>query len=127
MPDDLRFLPSHEWVRIEGDIAIIGISDFAVKQLTDLTYVDLPEAGTRVEKFARFGEVESVKAVSDVYSPVDGEVVEVNEGLNDDIEPLSRDPYGTGWLLKVKVEGDDPLCGLMDKDAYDKSCEEGGH
>jgi len=120
-PADLQFLESHEWVGRDGDLAVVGISDFAVGQLTDLVYVDLPKVGETVTQGETFGEVESVKAVSDLYSPVTGEVVEVNEGLEDDIAPLSDDPYGEGWLLKVKPTSDEPD-GLMDREAYDEFC-----
>ena len=125
-PADLHFLESHEWVGRDGDVAVVGISDFAVGQLTDLVYVDLPKVGDTVTRGETFGEVESVKAVSDLYSPVTGEVVEVNAGLEDDIAPLSDDPFGNGWLIKVRptAEGTD---GLMDRAAYEEFCKSADH
>jgi glycine cleavage system H protein len=120
-PADLHYLESHEWVGAEGDLAVVGISDFAVSQLTDLVYVDLPKVGAAVTRGETFGEVESVKAVSDLYSPVSGEVVAVNEALEDEIGPLSEDPFGAGWLIKVKP-ADGGTDGLMDRAAYDEFC-----
>ena len=125
-PAQLRYLESHEWVGTEGDLAVVGISDFAVNQLTDLVYVDLPKPGAAVTKGETFGEVESVKAVSDLYSPVTGEVVEVNGGLEDEIAPLADDPFGGGWLLKVKPAEDD-ADGLMDRASYETFCESAEH
>jgi len=125
--DSLRYLKSHEWVAVEGDIATVGITDFAVSQLTDLTYVELPKVGTAVTAGERFGEVESVKAVSDLYSPVSGEVVEANTALDDDVAPLSSDPFGTGWLMKVRL-ADDGLSGeLLDQKAYEEYCASESH
>ncbi|MFH5804265.1 glycine cleavage system protein GcvH [Alienimonas sp. DA493] len=120
-PDDLHYLESHEWVGRDGDLAVVGISDFAVNQLTDLVYVDLPPVGSTVTRGETFGEVESVKAVSDLYSPVSGEVVEVNGGLEDDIAPLSEDPFGEGWLMKVRPTEENAE-GLMDAAAYREFC-----
>ena len=125
-PADLHYLESHEWVGRDGDAAVVGISDFAVNQLTDLVYVDLPKVGATVARGETFGEVESVKAVSDLYSPVTGEVLEVNGSLEDEIAPLADDPFGAGWLLKVKPTGDD-ADGLLDRAAYEKHCESADH
>ena len=125
--DALRYLPSHEWVGIEGDVATVGITDFAVRQLTDLTYVELPKVGASVTQGERFGEVESVKAVSDLYSPVSGEVVDVNSALDDDVAPLSDDPFGAGWLIKVRLSGPGALDGLLDHSAYEKLCGSDSH
>ena len=125
-PAELHYLESHEWVGRDGDAAIVGISDFAVNQLTDLVYVDLPKPGAKVTKGETFGEVESVKAVSDLYSPVTGEVLEVNKGLEDEIAPLADDPFGAGWLMKVKPAGDS-IDGLMDRAAYETHCESADH
>ncbi|MBA3315668.1 MAG: glycine cleavage system protein GcvH [Planctomycetota bacterium] len=119
--DSLRYLKSHEWVGVDGDVATVGITEFAVSQLTDLTYVELPKVGTSVEFGERFGEVESVKAVSDLYSPVSGEVIEANTSLDDDVAPLSSDPFGAGWLMKVRLSGglsDE----LLDRAAYEAHC-----
>ena len=125
-PDELHYLESHEWVGRDGDLAVVGISDFAVGQLTDLVYVDLPKPGATVTRGETFGEVESVKAVSDLYSPVTGEVVEVNDALEDEIGPLSEDPFGAGWLLKVKPT-DESGEGLMDRAAYEEHCQTADH
>ena len=118
-PSDVKFTPSHEWVRIEGDEATVGITDFAVEHLGDLVFVDLPEEGRALEAGESCAEVESVKAVGEVYSPVGGEVSAVNEGLADDQGPLASDCYGEGWLFKVKLSGD-TRDDLMDLAAYEQ-------
>ena len=118
----LRYLKSHEWVGLDGDVATVGITDFAVSQLTDLTYVELPKVGSTVTQGERFGEVESVKAVSDLYSPVTGEVVEANAALEEDVAPLSGDPFGAGWLVKVRVKDRSALDGLLDRAGYEAHC-----
>ena len=123
----LRYLPSHEWAHVEGDTATVGITDFAVSQLTDLTYVELPKVGSTVTRGERFGEVESVKAVSDLYSPVTGEVVEANASLEDDVAPLSDDPFGRGWLIKVRVADRSSLDGLLDRAGYEAHCASESH
>ena len=123
-PETLRYAPTHEWVHLDGDVATIGISAFAVEQLTDLVYIELPEVGAKLSAGDPFGEVESVKAVSDVYSPVDGEVIEVNDALRDDLSLLSADPYGAGWILKAKLAGGTNLEGLLDYAAYQKQVAE---
>ena len=118
-PDNARYLESHEWGRLEGDGTVtIGITDFAVDQLNDLTFVDLPEAGDKVTKGEAFGEIESVKAVSDIYSPVTGEVVEVNEALPDDLDTLKTDAFGNGWMLKIKTTAESDE--LLDASSYEK-------
>ena len=126
--EDLLFCETHEWVHIaeEGGakIATVGISDFAVEQLTDLVYIELPQVGSQVEAGKEFGEVESVKAVSPLYSPVSGEIIEVNSQLADKLELLNEDPYGAGWILKIKVSDDSSLANLMDRTAYEKQCAE---
>ena len=123
-PEQLKFAKTHEWVAVEGDIATMGISAFAVEALTDLVFIELPKVGATVEPEQPFCEVESVKAVSDVYAPVAGEVIEVNTALPEHLETLSSDPYGSGWIAKIKVTGDVGLENLMDFDAYQKQCEE---
>lgn len=129
-PQDLRFNKTHEWVHLEttdaGKIATIGISKFAVEQLTDLVYIELPEVGRSLANGESFGEIESVKAVSDLYSPVTGEVVEVNAALADNLETFSEDPYGAGWIIKVKVSDDSGVDQLLDEAAYAKQCAEEG-
>ena len=121
-PENAKFATTHEWVLIEGEIATIGISDFAVKELTDLVYIDLPEVGRTLAASEAFGEVESVKAVSDLYAPVAGEVLEVNSLLQDDPGILSEDPYGRGWILKLKVSDSSAMEHLLDRSAYDTHC-----
>lgn len=125
--NSLRYLSSHEWAGLEGDVATVGITDFAVSQLTDLTYVELPTVGSTVTRGERFGEVESVKAVSDLYSPVSGEVVDVNSVLDEDVAPLSDDPFGSGWLMKVRVTDSSSLDGLLDRPAYEAHCASESH
>jgi glycine cleavage system H protein len=102
-PDDRRYTKEHEWVRVEGDIAIVGITDHAQKELGDIVYVDLPKVGTHVEQGKSLGSVESVKAVSDIYAPVSGEVIEVNEALAQSPEKLNEDPHGAAWLVKIRM------------------------
>ncbi len=125
--DSLRYLKSHEWVAVNGETATVGITDFAVSQLTDLTYVELPKVGTTVTAGERFGEVESVKAVSDLYSPVSGEVIEANTALDEDVAPLSSDPLGAGWLMKVRLAADGLSGELLDRKAYDDYCASESH
>ncbi|MEM8733079.1 MAG: glycine cleavage system protein GcvH [Planctomycetota bacterium] len=122
-PAELRYNASHEWVGIDGDgVAVIGITDFALEQLTDLVYMALPDVGATVTTGEEFGEVESVKAVSPLYSPVNGEVVEVHSDLVDNLEKLGEDPFGNGWIIKVKLADGADLDGLLDHDAYKKQC-----
>jgi glycine cleavage system H protein len=124
---ELLYAPSHEWVHVSADgIATIGITDFAVEQLTDLVYMELPEVGSKVSSGEEFGEVESVKAVSPIYSPVDGEVIEVNTGLPDRLETLGSDAFGSGWIAKVRLSSRDSLGKLLKYDAYKKQCAEAG-
>ena len=117
-PDDRKYLKSHEWCRIEGEIATIGISDFAVAHLSDLVFLDLPAEGTSLTAGDPFGEIESVKTVSDLYSPVTGEVVESNSELPDDLDLLSQDPFEVAWMIKVKVESE--AKDLMDASTYEQ-------
>ncbi len=125
-PEQLKYNPSHEWVGVTetdgAQIAVIGITDFALEQLTDLVYMALPKVGTQVTAGAEFGEVESVKAVSPLYSPVDGEVVEVHDALADQLEQLAADPFGNGWMIKVKLSSPEKLDGLLDYAAYKQQC-----
>ena len=126
--EDLLYAETHEWARVEDHggekVATIGISAFAVEQLTDLVYMELPNAGDGVTAGGEFGEVESVKAVSPLYSPVDGTITEVNSGLPDRLEVLNDDPYGEGWIIKVKITDEESLAKLMDHAAYQKQCSE---
>jgi len=126
-PKTLRFTPTHEWVHVEGDVATLGISRFAVDQLTDLIMIDLPAVGAKVTAGKSFGEVESVKAVSDLYAPVSGEVVEVNSGVTSDVQVLAEDPYTKGWLIRVKLSQAGGVDSLMDHAAYEKKVAEDAH
>ena len=125
VPGDLQYTKSHEWVRVEGDVATVGITDHAQDELGDVVFVELPEQGATLEAGDSFGAVESVKAVSDLYAPVGGEVVEVNGTLEDSPEKINEDPYGEGWILKLRTSGDGPAGGdLLSADDYEKLLEE---
>lgn len=125
--EELLYAATHEWVHVtDDDIATIGITDFAVEQLTDLVYMELPEVGSSVTAGEEFGEVESVKAVSPLYSPVDGEVIEVNTGLPDNLEVLGSDAFGEGWIARVRLANREALGNLLDLAAYKKQCAEAG-
>lgn len=117
-PDDLKYLDSHEYVRIEGDTATIGISAFAIDQLGDIVFIELPDAGSAVTQGQTFGSVESVKAVEDLYSPVTGTVIVSNTAIADAPEQLADDPYGNGWLLKIKLDGSPDLSAAMNASEY---------
>lgn len=117
-PDDRKYSKEHEWLKIDGDEATIGITDYAQEQLGDIVYVDLPEAGAALTQFEKMGEIESVKAVSELYAPASGEVVAANEALTDKPQLVNTDPYGEGWLIRAKV-GDGEGAELMDAAAYD--------
>jgi glycine cleavage system H protein len=120
-PGDLRYSKEHEWVRVDGSTATIGITSFAADELGDIVFVELPSVGAELSQFATFGVVESVKAVSDLYAPVSGEVTEVNEALRDRPELVNSDPYGEGWIVKVTLAEPGELDGLMDAAAYQES------
>jgi glycine cleavage system H protein len=128
--EQLLYSSTHEWVRVSEEngakIATIGISAFAVELLTDLVYMELPEVGRQLAAGEEFGEVESVKAVSPLYTPVDGEVVAVNTQLPDRLETLSDDPYNAGWIVKLRLTDEAGLSNLMDYAAYQKQCSEEG-
>lgn len=117
-PEDLKYLDSHEYVRLEGEIATIGISAFAVDQLGDIVFVEVPEVGAAVNKGETFGSVESVKAVEDLYSPVNGTVIETNAAVLETPEQLAEDPYGQGWLLKVRVDAPEDLAEALSAQEY---------
>ena len=120
-PDDLRYTKEHEWARDEGDGRIrVGITDFAQDALGDVVYVDVPEVGTEVQAGQPFGEVESTKSVSDVYSPITGKVVERNAQLEERPELINEDPYGDGWIVAIEVEGSNGVDALLDADAYQR-------
>jgi glycine cleavage system H protein len=119
IPADLRYTKEHEWVRVEGDVATIGITQHAADQLGDIVFVELPEAGRAVEQFAAFGVVESVKAVSDLFAPVGGEVVETNGALASTPEVVNSDPYGAGWMLRIRLTDTSQVDALLDPAAYE--------
>lgn len=123
----LKFAKTHEWVAVDGDIATVGITDFAVQQLTDLVYLALPAVGKKLTAGASFGEVESVKAANDLYSPVSGEVTAVNSDLPNHLDWLSADAFGKGWIIKVKLSPGTDLNHLMDQAAYAGYCESASH
>jgi glycine cleavage system H protein len=126
-PKNLRYAKSHEWASLDGDTCTVGITKFAVEQLTDVVYVELPEVGDHVFRGESFGEIESVKAVSDLYSPVNGEIVTINEKLLDDPTRVTGDPYGKGWMIKIKVEPGTTLDHLMTLEQYEKQVASDGH
>jgi glycine cleavage system H protein len=119
-PKNLRFAKTHEWAHLEGDICTVGITKYAVEQLTDVVYIELPDLQDNVFAGDSFGEIESVKAVSDLYSPVNGEVVTVNDKLTNDPSPVASDPYGKGWMVKIKVAPGTTLDHLMTLEQYEK-------
>ena len=118
IPADLRYTKEHEWVRVEGDEAVIGITQFAAEQLGDVVFVELPDTGRSLDQFATFGVVESVKAVSDLYAPLSGEVRATNDALSGTPELVNSDPYGEGWILEVTLTDPSEVDGLLDADAY---------
>jgi glycine cleavage system H protein len=130
-PENLLFAKTHEWIAVseEGSqkIATVGLTAFAVEALTDLVFIELPQVGRHVNAEESFCEVESVKAVSDVYAPMTGEVIAVNESLPDNLETLSRDPYGDGWIAKIRITDEAPLKSLMDHAAYQRQCADEAH
>jgi glycine cleavage system H protein len=130
-PEELLYSATHEWVHVADEdgaqVATVGLSAFAIEQLTDLVFMELPAAGRAVEAGEEFGEVESVKAVSPLYSPVSGEIVEVNDQLPDNLEILNEDPYGRGWILKVRLSDEQALGNLLNHAAYQQQCAEEEH
>jgi len=120
-----RYLPTHEWVRVLGDEAVIGISDYAQSELNDVVYVELPEVGDSVEKGEEFGSVESVKAASELYAPVSGEVIAVNQDLEASPELVNLSPFDQGWMIRMKLMALGELDELLDVDAYQALCEQG--
>jgi glycine cleavage system H protein len=119
VPEDCRYTKEHEWVRVEGALGVIGVTDYAQKQLGDVVFLELPEVGRTLAANEVFGTVESVKAVSELYSPVAGEVAEVNTGLVDKPEVVNTDPHGAAWMIKVKLADPGAVAGLMDAKAYE--------
>jgi len=121
VPSELKFLSTHEWVEVNGDVAKIGVSDHAQELLGDLVFVELPEVGSSVSAGDSVAVIESVKAASDTYAPVSGEIIEVNEELEDSPERINDDPYGDGWMYKIQMEDTDEVGDLLDADAYTDS------
>jgi glycine cleavage system H protein len=128
-PTNFHYTKEHEWVRVEGDLGVIGITDHAQKELGDIVYVDLPKPGAHLEQGKTLGSVESVKAVSDIYAPVSGEVVEVNPLLSTAPEKLNEDPHGDAWLVKIRLSAPDQIKGLLSAEDYQNyvGAEETGH
>lgn len=130
-PEELRFAKTHEWVYVAEEngakVGTVGISAFALEALTDLVHIELPDVGRQVKAGETFGEIESVKAVSDLYSPVTGEVTAVHKQLAEQLDVLNADPYGQGWMIKVKLASDHGLGQLLDYEAYQRQCAEEGH
>lgn len=120
--NSLKYAKTHEWLHLAGDVGTIGITDFAVKELTDLVYVGLPNVGKKFAKGDVFGEIESVKAVSDLYAPASGEVIEVNSNLPNDLDALSQDAFGRGWLIKLRLSDPTEAATLLDAAAYHQEC-----
>jgi glycine cleavage system H protein len=120
VPEDLLYSKEHEWVRLDGDSATIGITDYAQNALGDIVYVELPRIGAKIEQFGNVGVIESVKAVSDLFTPMSGEVVAINDGLENDPAAVNREPYGAGWLLKVRLSKPDERNNLLAPSDYDK-------
>jgi glycine cleavage system H protein len=127
IPRELKYTKEHEWARISGNRVTVGITDFAQLQLGDIVYVELPAAGTIVNKGKSFSVVESVKAVSDIYAPVTGVVVDANQMLSDAPEHVNKDPYGQGWIGVIEMKSEAELEGMLDADAYGHVAAEGGH
>jgi len=119
VPSELRYTTDHEWVRVDGGTATIGVTDFAAQQLGDVVFVDLPSAGTKLDQFGTFGVVESVKAVSDLFAPLTGEVTAANEALAGSPELVNSDPYGEGWMVRLRLASPDEVGELLDPPAYD--------
>jgi glycine cleavage system H protein len=121
VPDDLVYSSSHEWVRVAGDTATIGITDFAQNELGDIVYLELPDVGRKLQQGDVFGTVESVKAVSDLYAPVSGEVIEVNDELPESPEEINQDPYVRGWMIIVQMEDPSEVAGLLSPAQYEQA------
>lgn len=120
IPEDLKYTKEHEWARIEGDIATIGITDFAQSELSDIVYVELPAVGSAVEQMEPFGSIEAVKTVADLYAPLSGEVIEVNEELENNPGIINEDPYGLGWIIKIRITNPEEINNLMSAEEYKK-------
>ena len=122
VPEDFFYSKSHEWVSLQDDIAVVGITDFAQNQLSDLTFVELPDIGSVFSAGDEVAVVESVKAAADVYAPISGEIVEINSALEDEPEKVNEDAFGNGWLFKIKMKDESELDSLMDANSYEEIC-----
>ena len=120
VPEDLHYSKDHEWVRVEGDVAVIGITDYAQNSLGDVVYVELPKSGEKFEAHESFGSVESVKAVSEIFTPVSGEIVSVNEQLQDESEKVNTDPYGEGWMIRMRMNNPGEVDSLLSSVEYEE-------
>lgn len=120
IPEELKYTKDHEWARIEGDVATVGITDYAQSELGDIVYVELPQIGKKTKQSESFGTIEAVKAVSDLFAPLSGEIVEVNNSLANQPEVINKDPYGEGWLVKIKFSNKNEINNLLDKSAYEE-------
>ncbi len=127
VPDDLNYTKEHEWVRIDGDEGTVGITDYAQGELGDIVFVELPEVRAKVEQMESFGTIEAVKAVTDIYAPVSGEVLESNPALKNKPELINSDPYGEGWIIKLQIENPSELENLLSPADYEKLLEEEEH
>src|SRR5207302_5737811 len=126
-PEDSRYAKSHEYVHVEGDVGTIGITEYAQKELGDVVFVELPQVGTQIELGDEMGSIESVKAVSELFSPVSGEVVEINEALAEKPELVNTDPYGDGWMIRIRISDPTELDDLMNAEEYEEYCETESH
>ena len=126
-PEGLLFSKEHEWLKIDGDVGTVGITDYAQNSLGDIVYVELPRVGHEIKQFGSIGVVESVKAVSDLFTPISGEVIEVNAGLETDPALVNRDAFGAGWLYKVRIKGLNEKSALLSPSAYDALIAEAAH
>jgi glycine cleavage system H protein len=120
IPAELMYTKDHEWARIEGDVATVGITDYAQSELGDIVYVELPEVGKKTKQADSFGTIEAVKAVSDLFAPVSGEIIQINQNLSNQPEVINKDPYGEGWLVKIKVSNKNEISKLLDKTKYEE-------
>jgi len=123
LPDNVKYTQDHEWVLVDGDVATVGITDFAQGELGDIVFVEIETEGESLDKGEIFGTIEAVKTVSDLFMPLSGEVIEVNEGLSDNPEVLNKDPYGDGWMIKVKIANEAELDDLLSPEEYQKMIE----
>jgi glycine cleavage system H protein len=123
MANEVRMLATHEWARLEGDVAVVGITPYAVSQLGDVVYVELPEVDAAVSQGVQFGEIESVKAASELIAPMSGKVVAANGDLEDNYDAIADDPFGKGWMIKIEIDNPDEFQELMSSEEYEKTCD----